>query len=261
MNLDFLTIRFLDIIDILVTGYLIYLVYKLLRGTIAFNIFVGMSLLFGISSLVRLLDMKLLSRILDQFVNVGVLALIIIFQPEIRRFLLLLGDTTLKGRTNILNQIFGQTVFSTTPQENTAKDVKNALIHLSRMKVGALIVFADGAALQDLLDTGVVLNANVSQQLIESIFQKESPLHDGAVLISNGKIHAASCILPITNNPNLPQKMGLRHRAAVGITEITSCTAFTASEETGTLSFFIEGKWTENLKEDTLDVLLRKHAK
>jgi diadenylate cyclase len=261
MNLDFLTIRFLDIIDIIVAGYLIYLVYKLLRGTIAFNIFVGMGLLFSASSLVRLLDMKLLSRILDQFVNVGVLALIVIFQPEIRRFLLLLGDTTLKGRTNILNQVFGKTVFSTTPQEDTAKEVKNALLRMSRIKTGALIVFADGAALQDLVETGVVLNADVSQQLLESIFQKESPLHDGAILISNGKIHAASCILPISNNLNLPQKMGLRHRAAVGITEITTCSVFTVSEETGRISFFREGKWTEYLKEDNLELLLRNYAK
>jgi diadenylate cyclase len=181
--------------------------------------------------------------------------------PEIRRFLLLLGDTTLKGRTNILNQVFGKTVFSTTPQEDTAKEVKNALLRMSRIKTGALIVFADGAALQDLVETGVVLNADVSQQLLESIFQKESPLHDGAILISNGKIHAASCILPISNNLNLPQKMGLRHRAAVGITEITTCSVFTVSEETGRISFFREGKWTEYLKEDNLELLLRNYAK
>lgn len=243
--------------DILIVGYLMYQIYKLLRGSLALNIFVGVVLLYVVWWLVGILKMDLLAALLGQVVGVGVIIIIIIFQPEIRRFLLFIGNSTLKQRSNFWQRLLDRSkVEKTEKKEMAVKGIKNAMLRMSKSKTGALIVFAKNVSMEGINNSGVHLDAEVSQSLLESIFNKESPLHDGAVLISANKILAAGCILPVSDNPNLPKSVGLRHRAAVGITERTTAVAFMVSEETGTISFASEGRLTRNLTDSKLLDLL-----
>ena len=254
MDLSFLNIRFLDIIDILVVGNLIYQVYRLLRGSVAFNIFVGVMMLYLSWWLVRALQMDLLTLILEQFVSVGVIVIAIIFQPELRRFLLLLGNQTLHTRFNFLKA----------EQQNSnvsqaIHELETALIELAQSHIGAIIVLANNSTLFQYSESGVVLNANVSKPLLISIFHKECPMHDGAVIVSGHKIHAASCVLPLSESPSLPPEAGLRHRAAVGISEASNVTAFIVSEESGHISIANEGQLTMDIPKNDLLELLEKY--
>jgi uncharacterized protein (TIGR00159 family) len=258
-QIGFLPIRILDILDIVIVGYLIYQIYKLLRGSIAFNIFIGVLLLFVVWWLVVVLNMELLSLFLGQFVGVGVIMLLIVFQPEVRRFLLLLGDTTLRQRPNILGGLINKKEAPLEDKQQGIQELKRAILRMSRNQTGALIVIANNINLEFFSNSGVGLDAKLSQPLIESIFSKESPLHDGAVIISQGKVKAASCVLPVSANQNLPKGIGLRHRAAVGVTENTNVAVFVVSEENGRISFAYEGKLQRNLTENKLTELLTKH--
>lgn len=243
--------------DILIVGYLMYQIYKLLRGSLALNIFVGVVLLYVLWWLVGILKMDLLSALLGQVLGVGVIIIIIIFQPEIRRFLLFIGNSTLKQRSNFWQRLLDRNKVEKTEQKETAvKGIKNAMLRMSKSKTGALIVFAKNVSMEGISNSGVRLDAEISQSLLESIFNKESPLHDGAVLVSANKILAAGCILPVSDNPNLPKSVGLRHRAAVGITERTTAVAFMVSEETGTISFASEGRLMRDLTDKKLTDLL-----
>lgn len=257
-EIGFLPIRIWDILDILVVGYLIYQIYKLLRGSVAFNIFVGVILIYILSWLVKMLHMDLLSSVLGQFVSVGVLMLLIIFQPEVRRFLLILGNNTLRQRSNFFGRLLSGklNIFENDVLSQNAEEVSKAMLRMSKTKTGALIVFTSNLNLEYFSNSGVVLDAKISQPLIESIFNKESPLHDGAVIISDNKIHAASVVLPLSSNPDLPKSAGLRHRAAVGVTENTNVSVFIVSEETGYVSYAVEGKLTRKISEKRLNELL-----
>ena len=261
-EIGFLPIRIWDILDILIVGYLIYQIYKLLRGSVAFNIFIGVILIYILSWLVKMLDMDLLSSLLGQFVSVGVLMLLIVFQPEVRRFLLILGNNTLRQRSNFFNRLLSGklNIFESEVLTENAEAINKAILRMSRTKTGALIVFANNLNLEYFSNSGVILDAKISQPLIESIFNKESPLHDGAVVISNNKIHAASCVLPLSSNPDLPKSAGLRHRAAVGVTEHSSVTAFIVSEETGTISYAENGNLARKISEKRLKELLSKQV-
>ena len=263
-EIGFLPIRIWDIIDILIVGYLIYQIYKLLRGSVAFNIFIGVILIYVLSWLVKMLQMDLLSSLLGQFVSVGVLMLLIIFQPEVRRFLLILGNNTLRQRSNFFNRLLSGrfNIFESeeVPSQNVEAIFK-AILRMSRIKTGALIVFANNLNLEFFSNSGVPLEAKISQPLIESIFNKESPLHDGAVIISDNKIHAASVVLPLSSNPDLPKSSGLRHRAAVGVTENTNVSAFIVSEESGAISYAEHGKLARKISEKRLRELLMKQVK
>ena len=241
-QLGFLPVRIWDILDIIIVGYLIYQIFKLLRGSMAFNIFIGVVILYLIWWLVGMLNMDMLSLLLDQFVSVGVIILIIIFQPEVRRFLLIVGNTTLRQRSNFLQRLMDRNL-DIDPSDRLAgiKELKAALLRMSRKKWGALIVLSKNLNMDGISNTGVRMDATISQPLVESIFNKESPLHDGAVIISNNKIHSASCILPVSDNPDLPKSAGLRHRAAVGITERMNVATFVVSEETGAIGFSSDG--------------------
>ncbi len=259
-NFDFeiLPRHFLDVLDVVVVLYLIYQLYRLLRGSIAFNIFVGLLLLYGIWWLVRLLGMSLLSGLLGQFVSLGVIMLLIVFQPEVRRFLLLLGNSTLRQRSHFLGQWLDRRAnqVDNTEKIKNVKAIKAALLKLSRNQTGALIVFANTLNREFFNDSGVVLNALISQPLLESIFSKDSPLHDGAMVISDHQVHAASCILPLSSNPELPKSLGLRHRAGVGVSENFMVAAFIVSEENGAISFAQQGKLQRKLEEAQLEALL-----
>ncbi len=251
IDIGFLPIRLLDIIDILVVGYIIYRLYRLLKGTIAFNIFIGLVSLFSMWWLVEVLEMQLLTVFLGQFVSVGVILVIIIFQPEVRRFLLLLGDTTLKQRAKFLSGLF-KTEKSETKylSDQTTIYIKRALEHFRNTKTGALMIFAEGVDTELLETNGILLNAKLSDELLISIFHKESPLHDGAVIVNNNQIRAAKCILPVSESTWIPGHLGLRHRAAIGVSEQLNVPVLVVSEESGTISLVNNGTISLELTPD-----------
>ena len=259
IKIGFLPIRLWDVLDILIVGYLMYQLYKLLKGSIAFNILIGLFTLYMIWFLVGELKMDLLQAFLGQFVNVGVIILIIIFQPEVRRFLLFLGNTTLRQRSNFLSRILERNIESTQQREEHIKAIKSALLRMGRRRTGALIVFARNLNLDGLINSGVPIGAKITDSLLESIFNKESPLHDGAVIIDGGKITKASCILPVSESIHVPKNVGLRHRAAMGVTERANVVAFVVSEETGYVSFASKGYLRRKLNEEELTELLEKY--
>lgn len=258
-KIGFLPVRIWDILDILIVGYLMYQIYRLLRGSLAFNIFIGVLTLYVVWWLVGLLEMDLLSAVLGQFASVGVFIIVVIFQQEIRRFLLLLGKTTLKQRFNFIDRFIDRNLQSSEQKKVQIESISRALLRMSKRKTGALIVLAKEINLDGIINSGVPVDANISEQLLESIFNKESPLHDGAVILSQNKIRAASCILPVSENPNLPKSAGLRHRAAVGITERLNVAAIVVSEETGRISLAYDGKLQRNLDEKKLLRSLDEH--
>lgn len=256
-QIGFLPVSFWDIADILIVTYLLYQLYKLLKGNFAINIIIGVVMLYMVWWLVNELNMSLLAAVLDQFVSVGVIILIIIFQPEVRRFLLVLGNTTLRQRSNFVGRMLDRNVGKSTEQENQLMAIKSALLRMARKKTGALIIFTQDMSLEGVISSGVTLDAQVSEPLIESIFNKESPLHDGAMLIAKGRVKMASCVLPVSENTEIPKSAGLRHRAAVGITERAKVAAFIVSEETGNISFAYEGVLHRKISEARLTELLQ----
>jgi diadenylate cyclase len=255
LDLSFLSISFWDIIDILVVGFLIYQVYKLLRGSVALNIFVGVLSLYALWWLVGILKMELLSKILSQFVSVGVVVIAVVFQQELRRFLLLLGNQTLRGRLNFFNS----TTADNTDKQLEINELRQAILALGEEKTGALIVLANSSSMINFSESGVVLDAKINKNLILSIFNKESPLHDGAIIIADNKIHTASSILPISDTTDLPQSAGLRHRAALGVSEATNVAAFIVSEESGEIAVAYQGKLEMHLDEAQLNEMLNKY--
>lgn len=240
-------IRIWDVLDVIIVAYLIFRIYKLLRGTIAFNIFVGVLMLYIAWFVVGILEMQLLSIMLDKFVGFGVIILVIIFQPEVRQFLLLLGNSTTRGRFTFINKFFGEHIGRESIAKKNGEEITKAVSWLSDHKIGALIVISDNVLWQNIASSGVSIHGNISFNLLENIFFKNSPLHDGAVIISGTKILAASCILPISNSSEISSDLGLRHRAAVGVTELHPVLVIIVSEETGEISYAIEGELKRNI--------------
>ena len=252
----FIQIRIVDIIDILLVAALLYTLYRLLKGTAAISIFVGIVAIFLIWQLVNALQMELLSSILGAFVSVGFIALIIIFQPEIRRFLFTIGTQAQEGKLARRFKFLRVT-------GNAGLDVDaicKACINMSDIKQGALILVARKNNLDDIASTGVVVNADISHSLIENIFFKNSPLHDGAMIIRNNRITAARCILPVSQKTNIPGHYGLRHRSAIGVTEVNDCIALVVSEETGTISMVVNGE-ISTVKPSELKEMIEKELK
>ena len=217
-----------------------------MRGSVALKIFLGVLSLYLIYLVVRAAQMELLSIILGQFMGVGVLAAIILFQPEIRKFLLLIGRTTAIQRDNMFNSLL---LWRKRVQHHSfnISPVIDACKTLGGSNTGALIVFSKNSELKFYLESGDMIDAIVSKRLLMAIFNKYSPLHDGAVIIFNNKIKAARCILPVSENENLPAQFGLRHRAALGMSEITDALVLIVSEETGQMSIARHGKISHNL--------------
>lgn len=244
-NIGFLEVSWVDIIDISLVSVLLYQVYKLIRGSIAVNIFLGILALYLIYLIVRAAEMELLANILGQFMGVGVLAMIILFQPEIRKFLLVIGRGT-EFRENIFKTITNwRNVYH---DDFDVQQVIEAIKSLKASKTGALIVFSRDVELRFYIETGDALNAEVTRRLLLAIFNKSSPLHDGAVIIYKGRIKAARCILPVSENDHLPAHFGLRHRAAVGMSESTDTLVIAISEETGRLILARNGSYLRALK-------------
>ncbi|MFA8300124.1 MAG: diadenylate cyclase CdaA [Hyphomicrobiales bacterium] len=250
--------RLLDLIDIVLVAYLLYILYKLLKGTVAVNIFSGIVALFLIYKIVNALQMELLSQILGAFISVGFIALIIIFQPEIRRFLLALGNTTILNKEGRKRFLFKHLL---TDKKEEVLDIDPILVScqkLSESKTGALIVITRENELVQFTETGERIDAKISSQLLENIFFKNSPLHDGAMILHNNRIHSAGCILPVTPRRNLPKDLGLRHRAALGLTEQSDAIAIVISEETGKLSWCSNGKIKPRMELGQLKELLEE---
>lgn len=252
----FIGLRLLDVIDIILVALLLYELYSLVKGTAAINILLGIIAIFLVWRLVRILEMELLSEILGAFISVGFIALIVVFQPEIRKFLLLLGTPSFIRKKN--NRFLFWRIKYDSDDMLSIDPIVQACHKMANTKTGALIVIGKVNELNDITETGEILEARISEQLLENIFFKNSPLHDGAVIIMNNRIRAASCILPVSKNDTLPSQVGLRHRAAVGITEKSDAVALVVSEQTGHISWCKAGQLNADIQPARLKTLLEE---
>ncbi|AUC77397.1 MULTISPECIES: diadenylate cyclase CdaA [unclassified Olleya] len=238
---DILKFSWIDMIDVVLVALLLYYVYKLVKGTVAINIFIGIVVIYFIYLTVEALQMVLLTKILGGFISVGFIALIIVFQQEVRKFLLMIGSTNFASRRKFLSQLKFLKIETGTLTDIDA--IISACNKMSSTKTGALIVLERNNNLDFLANTGDEMNIKVTQPIIESIFFKNSPLHDGAIIIQDNIVKATRVILPVNNEKTIPQRFGLRHRAAVGVTERTDAIALAVSEETGQISCFRNGEF------------------
>lgn len=253
----FFTFGIKDAIDILLVAIVLYYVYRFMRDTRTLNMFVG-TLLFIVIWLVvsRVLEMKMMGALFDKFVAVGALAVLILFQKEIRKFLIRMGER------NNPNSIIGWIARkSRDKDENTSSHAASmpivmACINMARNKCGALIVLERNSPLNDIIETGDTIDAAVNQRLIENIFFKNSPLHDGAMIISQNRIKAAGCILPVSHSHDIPRELGLRHRSAMGISQQSDAIAIVVSEETGRISAAINGNFRLRLSAEELEKII-----
>lgn len=252
----FITIRIIDIIDILLVAYLMYVIYSLIKGTAAFNIFVGIITIYFLYRLVKALNMQLLESILGQVISVGVIALMIVFQQEIRRMLLYLGTRYFKQGNFSIENLFSPNVKKSSSIK--IKSIIKACSIMANEKTGALIVIARKNNLTSYADTGDILNAETSSRVLVSIFNKYSPLHDGAVIINGEKVFAARCVLPVSESLILPPHFGMRHRAGLGMSESTDALIIIISEETGNISIADNGEIKEAIDIRTLMDNLQK---
>ena len=245
-----------DIIDIVLVALTLFYVYRLMKESRSLNVFMGI-LVFIVFWLVvsQVLEMKLLGSILDKLVSVGVIGLIILFQEDIRKFLYNLGG---HQRMRALRRLFSSSDKKETSEQlkQTIMPIVMACMSMSKKKVGALIVIQRATPLDDIVATGELIDARISQQLMENIFFKNSPLHDGAMVIVHQRIRAAGCILPVSHNLEIPKELGLRHRAALGITHESDCIAVVVSEETGSISIAIRSEFQLRLSAEKLESIL-----
>lgn len=247
--MDFIHIQIIDIIDILLVALLIYQLFRLVRRTNAMSIFAGILIIYLLWWVLRISKMELTSMILGQVINLGGIALIILFQPEIRKFLFLLGE-----RYGRQNTFFRRLLFpgAAAGKGKWTEEVVTACMHMALTQTGALIVIRRGSEVDEYTEQGVMLDADISSALLENIFFKNSPLHDGAVVIENERIRAARCILPVSERTDIPGRYGTRHRAALGLSEATDAVVLVVSEERGQVSLIADNTITPNLSEEKL---------
>jgi len=239
---DFLNFRILDVLDIILVALLLYYVYRLIRGTVAINIFLGIAIIYLIWKLTEVLQMELLSDILGKFIGVGFIAMIIVFQQEIRKFLLMVGSTNFASKKGFLKNL----KFLKPDGNSSITDVEsivNSCVEMGMVKTGALLVIERNNSLDFVKHTGDKMNAEINKPLLKSIFYKNSPLHDGAIIIEENTITATRVILPVEDNLNIPGRFGLRHRAALSITMKSDAVALVVSEETGKVSYIKNGEF------------------
>ena len=247
-----------DIVDILLVALVLYYSYRLMRESRSLNVFIGIMVFVVVWLFVsQVLQMRLLGSILDKLVSVGVIALIVLFQDDIRKFLYNLGAHQQMKRFTSL--------FSSRGKDKDNKEVKEmimpivmASMNMSKGKVGALIVIERSVPLDEIVQTGDLIDATINQRLIENIFFKNSPLHDGAMVVSKKRIKAAGCILPVSHDLDIPKELGLRHRAAMGISQETDAVAVVVSEETGGISIAVRGNFRLRLSAEELESILTK---
>jgi len=246
-------IKFLEIVDIVVVSYILYRLYKVIKESRAEQLLKGIALIFLLMFIAQILHLNTLSWILQSTITIGILAIIIIFQPEIRRTLEQLGRSTLRD-----SQIFQN---SDEQLEKIISEIVIAVDSMSKDEVGALIAIEQNTGLNEIIKTGIMLDAKISSGLLENIFVLNSPLHDGAVIIRNDRIAAAACFLPLTQNENINKKLGTRHRAGIGLSEISDALVIIVSEETGNISLAINGNITRNYDKNRLREILLKIVK
>ncbi len=240
MQIGFLEIKWTDILDITLVAFLLYYIYKLVRGSVASRVFLGYLLIYLFYLIVKAIGLELLTRILEYFMGVGAIALIVLFQQEIRRFLLLIGKSTSLTNNQFFANLLGAEV---APEEKYhLKTIIDAAKTMSSEFTGGIIVLQKEDDLGKFAESGDALDAVLSKKLILSLFSQYSLLNDGAIIIDSSRIKAAHCILPIANNDDLPSNYGFRHRAALGISEATDAAAVCVSEENGKISLAIDGK-------------------
>ena len=239
-----------DILDIVLVALLLYYIYKLMKESSSANIFYGILIFVVVWIFVsQIFEMRLMGSIMDKLVNMGGLALIILFQEEIRHFFSTIGSQQNK---NFLTRLFKHRTSDNAHREDVMPIVM-ACLSMSKQKVGALIVIERHVGLSEIINSGDIINANINQRLIENIFFKNSPLHDGAMIISHKRIKAAGCILPISHDTSIPKSLGLRHRAALGISQKSDCLAIIVSEETGGISLAENGNFQLRLTAEELE--------
>lgn len=244
-----------DIIDIVLVALLLYYIYRLMKESSSANIFAGILVLIVVWIFVsHIFEMRLLGGLLDRVVNMGAIALIILFQEEIRHFFSSIGT---RRSTHFLRRLFNRNKVVTGHREDIMPIVM-ACMSMAKGKVGALIVIERATPLDDIVDTGDTIDANINQRLIENIFFKNSPLHDGAMVISKKRVKAAGCILPVSHDMDIPKELGLRHRAAMGISQSSDAIAVVVSEETGRISMAVNGSFRLRLSAEELESLLTK---
>ena len=252
--MDFLKIGIIEIIDIALVAILIYQLYKLVKGTVAINIFIGLAAIYLLWKLVSAIHFQLLSEILGQFIGVGVIILAIVFQQELRRFLIMIGKGKIIKNKGLLKFNF---VVDADNNLNISAIV-NACQDMSSTKTGAIMILTQIDDLAIFAESGVEMNASISEPMIKSIFYKNSPLHDGAVIIRENKIISARSVLPVSNSNEIPGYLGMRHRAAIGITEESDAIAIIVSEETGEVSYAKEGEFFNRITIKQLEIFLNK---
>lgn len=240
-----------DAIDIVLFALMLYYLYKMMKDSGSLNIFAGIMMFLFVWVLVsKILDMRLLGSVFDQMMNVGSIALVVIFHEEIRNFFKGIGS---RRYFKYLATIFNRKEKSDAPD---IMPVVMACKSMAQQKVGALIVIERKVMLNDIISTGEPINSDISQRLIEAIFFKNAPLHDGAMVIRDGRIVAAQCILPVSHNLDIPKRLGLRHRSAMGISEVSDAIAIVVSEETGNISVAMNSRFYLNLDAHKLEQLL-----
>lgn len=249
-HIGFLDVSWVDAFEVLFLTFLFYQLYKLMRGTVALKIFIGSVSIYMAYMIFKALEMQLLTAIFSRIVGVGVIALIVLFQPEIRRFLLMVGrNTFLDGSTSVR-------FFSPKANQYDLAPIVDAIKNLATTNTGALIVFTRTSDLRYYIETGETLDAAISRKLLLAIFNKYSPLHDGSVIISDGKIKAARCILPVSESDEIPTHLGLRHRSALGITEHSDALVVITSEETGNVSICDHGNLIYDIPQNEIQTRL-----
>lgn len=257
MKIGFLDIDWVDLLDVLLLAFLLYQIYFLVKGTIASRIFLGYLLVYLLYLVAKAVGLELLTTLLGYFISVGALALIIIFQQEIRRFLLIIGKSTNIANSRFFTRWFRQPTISepVTP----LKPIVDACKSMSSEFTGGLMVVSKNDDLDKFIQTGDSLDALVSKRLLLSIAGQYSPLRDGAVIIADDRIRAARCILPISENDEILTSTGFRHRAAIGISEVTDAAAIAISEETGRISLAIDGELYANISSGELEEKLQQY--
>ena len=258
-KLGFLEVSIVDLIDIALVTLLLHQAYKLIRGSLAIRVFIGFLFLYLLFLVVKAAGMELVTNILGQFMGVGVLAVIILFQQEIRKFLLLVGRTTTLDEGNFMQSLRSFWSNGSALQRSDVSALVDASKTLGASNTGGLIVISKSSELKFYADSGDRLDAVISKRLLLSIFNKYSPLHDGAVIVHDNKIVAARCILPVTERDDLPAHFGLRHRAAIGMSEATDTLLIVISEETGQMSVVKSGQIFPNISAKELRTMTNEY--
>ncbi|MFP4663978.1 MAG: diadenylate cyclase CdaA [Bacteroidales bacterium] len=253
----FISVRFLDVVDIFLVAFLLYQLYMLIRGTVAIRIFVGIFSIYLFWLIVKAMNMELLGSILGQVIGVGVIALLIVFQQEIRQFLLMIGNQSFINQHLPFVKYFKR---SAPVSKSKIDTIVQASVYLAENFLGGLIVISRHSDLKTHISSGEIINADISDRLIGNIFYKNAPLHDGALIIVKDKIKAAGCVLPVSQSQEIPKKLGLRHRAGIGMTERTDSIVIIISEQTGEISVSKEGRLYAIKSEDRLKKFLMKEV-